>query len=92
VAALREGHGKAKLDLNGVNGLTPSFFDELLLIIDESRRDSPESELSVTIQSPPTDVSPILVAVARVHGLSITQPDGGAWVISVAQRPHGSNG
>ena len=81
-SSIRDGGGKAELDFSGVNGITPSFFDELLSIIDESWSDLPGSELRVIIKAPPTDVSPMLKAVAKVHRLKIEQVDSGAWVIS----------
>ena len=81
-SALLDGQGKAELDFSGVNGLTPSFLDELLTIVDEARLLLPDTELSVTIETPPMDISPMFEAVARVHGLKIDKTDGGDWVIS----------
>lgn len=71
------------MDFSGVNGITPSFLDELLSIIDEAQSELPDTEPFVTIKSPPTDVSPMYEAVARVHGLKIEQSRG-EWVITTS--------
>ncbi len=81
-SAIRDGQGSAELDFGGINGITPSFFDELLCIIDEAISRLPGGCHSVIIKTPPTNVSPMFEAVARVHGLKIEQANGGEWVIS----------
>ena len=88
-SAMRDGQGNAELDFSGVNGLTPSFLDELLSIVDEARLVLHDREPSVTIKTPPMKISPMFEAVARVHGLKIDQTDGGDWVISRFPTPGG---
>ena len=87
-SALRDGQGHAEIDFSGVNGLTPSFFDELLSIVDEAWLDLPGRGPSVTVKNPPTSISPMFEAVARVHGLKIDETDGD-WVISGSATPGG---
>ena len=53
VAALADGLGELVLDLSDVDGLTPSFFDETLSIVEEALSARPESQFSSDGQKPP---------------------------------------
>ncbi|MGQ0535237.1 MAG: hypothetical protein ACT4PT_04115, partial [Methanobacteriota archaeon] len=55
-------------------GITPSFFDELLSVIDELHK----ARQRVVIHHAPTDASAKYVAVARTHSYQIAS-HGATW-------------
>jgi hypothetical protein len=62
--------------------LTPSFFDEVLAIIEGSSKEIDQNLLRVTIENPPTQLSSKFIAVVRGYGLTIKRSESGSWVIS----------
>jgi hypothetical protein len=81
VAALADGLGELVLDLSDVDGLTPSFFDETLSIVEEALSARPESKFRLTVKNPPTTLSNKFRAVGRVHGLTVEESEGIGWII-----------
>ena len=81
-AAMAQGDGALELDLEDIGGLTPSFFDETLTIIEENAAQNDGDQFHVTVKNPPTRLSSKYEAVCRAHGLVIQQSDFGSWVIS----------
>ena len=77
-----EGQGQVTLDFSEIDGLTPSFFDEMLRIIEESIPSETLNQFNVTMKNPPTQLSSKFVAVGKGHGLDITELDNGSWVIA----------
>jgi hypothetical protein len=79
LTAIDEGNGKIELDFSGIEGITPSFLDELLGIISEqlTKRESVE----IVISHPPTTLSEKFSAVGRSYGLTIRETVGGDWTI-----------
>jgi hypothetical protein len=72
------------IDFGGVEGVTPSFVDELLLVIEETpRRSSPSNGLRVVFLHPPTRLSTKFAAVGRAHGLLIDEAPDGSWILRV---------
>ncbi len=63
--AVAEGKGEIVLDFSGVAGLTPSFFDELLGVIEECTEVAAQQRLRVTVEDPPTSLSSKFLAVGR---------------------------
>ena len=80
--ALDEGKGTVVLDFTGVEGLTPSFLDETLSIIEECAAASRLSQLQVSILEPPTQLSSKFAAVGRGHHLNVQESNEGSWIIS----------
>ena len=80
--ALTNTNGEVYLDFRGVEGLTPSFLDEMLIVIEESMPESPRGPLRLRLHNPPTRLSSKFAAVGRAHRLSIAQSDDGSWIIS----------
>ena len=80
-AALAEGPGELILDLSGVEGLSPSFLDETLLVVEKHLPDAGQDRLRVTIENPPTQLSSKFAAVGRGHGLTIEESAPGVWTI-----------
>ena len=70
-AALAEGNGEIALDFTGVDGITPSFLDETLTIIEESAKQRTQGPVRVTVEHLPTQFSSKFAAVGRAHGLDI---------------------
>ena len=81
-AALVEGRGEVELDFSEVAGLTPSFLDETLAVLEECAQETPSGEFRVIVKNPPTELSSKFAAVGRGHELSVRMSDGGTWVIS----------
>ncbi len=79
--ALAEGQGELVLDFSGVEGITPSFLDETLSVIEEFFQRMNGGEFRVKIENPPTQLSSKFAAVGRGHGLDIRESDGKAWII-----------
>ena len=80
--AMLDGRGDVVLDFEGVMGVTPSFLDETLRIIEECIAQTDGSRLHVTITTPPSELSSKFLAVGRGHGLSLSKSEDGSWVIS----------
>ena len=83
--ALNEGHGKIALDLSGVDSLTPSFMDELLLIIEEIREPANQAHPALTVRNPPTELTAKFEAVGRGHGLVVESTEEG-WIFEPGER------
>lgn len=81
-AALSDNQGEVGLDFHKVEGLTPSFLDETLSVIEECIGEKASSTLRVVIKNPPTHLSSKFAAVARGHHLAIIESIDGDWNIS----------
>ena len=80
--ALSEGDGEVTLDFAGVDGLTPSFLDEILSVLEESALALGRGQLRVEVTNSPTQLSSKFAAVGRAHGLVTDEPTTGTWIIS----------
>ena len=80
-AALVEGHGEFELDFSGVDGLTPSFFDETLAILEEGAEESDQPQFSIFMTNTPTELSSKFHAVSRGHNLTMENLEDGTWLI-----------
>ncbi len=78
--ALNESAESLALDFAGIQGFTPSFFDELLHSMGELSQ-SHGRDLLLELANPPAELSSVHEAIARAHGLRITEADGGSWLI-----------
>ena len=79
--ALRRSPGAITLDFTGIQGIAPSFLDEVLSIVDE-HVDKDQAPLVVTVVNPPTRLSSKFTAVGKTHGLSIEERGDNVWVFS----------
>ncbi len=77
--------GKVELDFDGIEGFSPSFFDEMIKTMEEVLGMQP-GETRLVLRNPPTVISETFRAVARAHGLSLTGDDD-RWVLA----PRGSS-
>ena len=68
------------LDFDGIRGITPSFFDELLLSMGEFAKGQGR-DLSLRIVNPPSELSSVHEAIGRAHGLSISESESGSWLV-----------
>lgn len=71
------------VDFEGIEGIAPSFLDELLLIFESLiGSDTSDLERCLVVANPPTRLSLKFEAVARGHGMSArVQPDG-SWLLT----------
>ena len=80
--ALLEGDGEVTLDFAGVDGLTPSFLDEILSVLEESALASGGVRLRVEVTNSPTQLSSKFAAVGRGHGLVARETGDRTWIIA----------
>ncbi len=80
VADAMSGQGQVVLDFSGVEALAPSFFDEILAVVEECARTN-DAEPRVTIQNAPGNLSSGTRAVVRVHDMTLEESNG-AWNLS----------
>ncbi len=81
-AALAEGGGEVTLDFAGVDGLTPSFLDEILAVLEEHIEASGGVRLRVEVTNSPTQLSSKFAAVSRGHGLVAEELEDRTWIIA----------
>jgi len=71
------------VDFDGVEGMAPSFLDELLSILESLMEASPNGrERSVIVRNPPTRLSLKFEAVARGHGMTALVQADGSWLLT----------
>ncbi len=71
------------IDFNGVEGIAPSFLDELLTVFEGLLAPEPGSGgRSIVVANPPNRLSSKFEAIARGHGMSIRALDDGSWLLS----------
>lgn len=70
------------LDFHGIRGVTPSFLDEVLSMVGELAANSKASDVRIKIASPPAELSEVLSAIAKTHGLVISEAADGAWILT----------
>jgi hypothetical protein len=66
-------------DFRGVEAVSPSFVDELLLLIEST---AGKGSLKVTICRSPTRLSSKFEALARAHEAEVQEIEPGTWVIT----------
>jgi hypothetical protein len=79
-SVLSEGEAELDLDFSGVTGVTPSFLDEVLAVIEEEMAHSSKL-VEIRVLNPPTRLSSKFKAVGRGRGFSIRQTDDKTWLI-----------
>ena len=84
--------GEVVLDFSGILGVTPSFVDELLQVIQDGLGESGLSELRVTAKNPPTRLSLKLVAIAKGRGAELRETEAGAWTVALRLLPASLHG
>ena len=80
--ALRGDEHELVLDFTGVQGVAPSFFDEMLSMIQETTEQNGERQLTVRVKNPPARLTSKFVAVARAHDVQASESADGTWVIA----------
>ena len=74
------------VDFDGVQGVAPSFLDELLSIFESLVVPGIDGRgQCLTIANPPTRLSLKFEAVARGHGMSVEALPGGSWLLAGAR-------
>jgi hypothetical protein len=71
------------IDFDGIEGVSPSFVDELLLIFESLLEEKPgASGRSLFVAHAPTRLSSKFEAVARGHGLCVKALQNGSWAFT----------
>ncbi len=76
--ALASADGDVTLDFSGIEGITPSFVDEILSLLEALEREEHKS-VRVVFVNPPTRLSAKFAALASSHGTAISEPQQGVW-------------
>lgn len=71
------------LDLEGIQSITPSFLDQLLLMVESSLPNEDDAVNIVMLNSPP-GLRDRLESIGRVHKLEVVSDDVGDWLVPVA--------
>ena len=86
VDAVRRATDGLELDLKDVLGMAPSFFDELLTIIDEASEFLGNPTPRIVLSHTPSPLAEKHHAVCRGHGLSISENEEGDWLLTQAHQ------
>ena len=71
------------VDFEGIEGIAPSFLDELLSIFESLiGADANGCERCLIVANPPTRLSLKFEAVARGHGMSVRALPDGSWLLT----------
>lgn len=81
-AAFSEADGEVFLDFTGVEGISPSFLDETLSVIEDCGLAVEQGHIQVVLKNTPALSSEKFAAVARGHDLQIITSEIGDWIIS----------
>lgn len=78
------------VDFEGIEGVAPSFLDELILIFESLLgAETNGGERSLIVAHPPTRLSSKFEAVARGHGMSVHARPDGTWLLTDSRRLSG---
>ncbi len=76
------------VDFEGVEGIAPSFLDELLLVFESIiGSDTNGVERRLVVANPPARLSLKFEAIARGHGMSVRALSDGSWVLTDSGNP-----
>lgn len=75
--------GDVTVDFAGVEGMAPSFLDELFTLFESVvSRDETRTSWRLRMANPPARLSSKFEAVARGHALSVVTLPDGAWLLT----------
>jgi hypothetical protein len=75
-----------ELDFDGIEGITPSFLDELLGVLDIAVTSSGNRTVRILLRRPPTRLSTKFSAVGEGRGFEVSQTAGGDWMLTHRSR------
>ena len=78
------------LDFSKIDAVTPSFIDQMLLIIGQLMEDGALPEVDIEFINVPTRLSAKFSALAKAHGaqiIQVSESSGGAWLITKRSDP-----
>jgi hypothetical protein len=71
------------VDFDGVEGMAPSFLDELVTIFESLiGSETADGKRNLIVANPPARLSPKFEAVARGHGMSVRALPDGSWILT----------
>lgn len=88
-ATLGEAVGAIELDFSGIEGVTPSFVDEVLGVIQGIIERTNVKLDRIVVSHPPTRLSSKFEAIGRGRNLQISEDEDGTWFIRPAPPAHG---
>lgn len=84
-SALRESDSWLSLDFVGVQGVSPSFLDELLQVVHRAAGEETWRSLMILLTNPPAPLSSKFEAVGRGHKRVVRQSDEGDWIFALEE-------
>ena len=72
-------HHPLCLDFSGTHGVSPSFIDEALRVVEECLGHSGHHDTTVIFAHPPATLSSSHHAIARAHGRTLVVTESGDW-------------
>lgn len=70
-----------RLDFQGIQGITPSFLDELMSVVEQAFKQASHLAFRIEILHPPTQFSAKFAAIGRGRNLTITESRDGSWLV-----------
>ena len=80
--SISEGNGTLTIDMARMTTITPSFFDELIRVIEDSVESHGQNSLAVHFTNTTDTQAAKFQTVCRAHSLSLEKAAPGHWVIS----------
>lgn len=74
--------GELEIDYRGVEGMGPSFVDELLAVVEELITDRARSRVHIVFTHPPARLSLKFTAVGRGRGYTAAERGDGSWILT----------
>ena len=80
--SLSEGNGALTIDMARMTAITPSFFDELIRVIEDSAESRGHKSLAIHFTNTTDAQAAKFQTVCRAHGLSLEKAAPGHWIIA----------
>ena len=80
--ALRDGDEELELDFQDILGFSPSFFDELIGVVNDGAKISGHPAYRIVITNPPVPLTPKYKTICQGRGFRITETPSGQWLIT----------
>lgn len=80
-SALEDAGDYVTVDFAGVDGVSPSFVDELLFVFEKAVSDSGMEDMAFVLRNVPTRLSTKFEAIGRARQVKIVELEPGVWKI-----------
>ena len=80
--SISEGNGTLTIDMAHMTAITPSFFDELIRVIEDSVESRGHDDLAIHFTNTTDTQAAKFQTVCKSHGLSLAKATPGHWIIA----------